>query len=383
MRIAFYAPMKPPSSPVPSGDRQMARHLVRALEIAGHDVDLAAILRSHDGSGDRERQERLRALGERLAVRVVTRYAVCEPENRPAAWFTYHLYHKAPDWIGPRVCDALKIPYIVAEASFAPKQANGPWDLGHEAAATAIRRADAIIGLNSHDSACVLPLLDDPRKLHLLRPFTDVEPLADAADARDIHHAALAEAYDLDPQAAILLAVGMMRPGDKLESYRVIGEALSNLGDEPWQLLVVGDGPARPEVERALAPLGDMVRFVGEQPPERLAEFYAAADLLVWPAIREAYGVAMLEAQAAGVPVVAGNAGGVADIVRDGETGLLVREGCAEEFGKAIRLLLQAPYYLAQLSANARHLAARDHSIEAAARALDDWLGDVIRETVS
>ena len=49
---------------------------------------------------------------------------------KPHAWFTYHLYHKAPDWIGPRISETLKIPYIIAEASYAAKQSGGPWDSG-------------------------------------------------------------------------------------------------------------------------------------------------------------------------------------------------------------------------------------------------------------
>src|SRR4030095_4370142 len=80
------------------------------------------------------------------------------PSRRPQAWFTYHLYHKAPDWLGPPVSRALGIPYLVAEASHAPKRAGGPWDLGQRAAAAAIAAADAILVLNPTDRDCLLPL---------------------------------------------------------------------------------------------------------------------------------------------------------------------------------------------------------------------------------
>ena len=59
MRVAFYAPLKPPDHPVPSGDRSMARLLIRALELAGHEVGLASRLRSRDTDGDPARQSRL------------------------------------------------------------------------------------------------------------------------------------------------------------------------------------------------------------------------------------------------------------------------------------------------------------------------------------
>ena len=383
MRVAFYAPMKPPTSPVPSGDRQMARRLMSALEGAGHDVELAAVFAARDGDGDADRQARLKDIGDRLADRLVRRVRNRPPDRRPDVWFTYHLYHKAPDWIGPAATRALGIPYVVCEASYAPKQAGGKWALGHDAAGAAIRHADLVIGMNTADAPCVRPLLAAPDRLRQLRPFTDVDTFAAAADGRDRHHAALVETYDLDPQAPLLLAVGMMRPGDKLDSYRLLARAMALLDDEPWQLLVVGDGPARRDVEAAMAALGgDRVRFAGEHPADALAPFYAACDLLVWPAVREAYGVSLLEAQAAGLPVVAGDSGGVSDIVRDGRTGLLVPVGDDAAFADAVRALLQAPYYLADYSRAARDVTAREHSLAYAARELDAALAAVVGEKV-
>ena len=375
--------MKPPTSPVPSGDRQMARHLMAALEAADHTVELASIFASRDGTGDPVRQQRLSGLGRRLAERLAGRLRARPAASRPEAWFTYHLYYKAPDWIGPMVSAALGIPYLVAEASHAPKRATGPWALGHQSSEAAIRHAEAVIGINSHDAACVAPLLARPGRYHSLRPFTDTKPFARAAAARDAHHASLVSRFDLDPRAALLLAVAMMRDGDKLDSYRVLGRALARITEEPWQLLVVGDGPARPKVEAAFTDLEPgRVCYAGEQPPEMLPGFYAASDIMVWPAIREAYGVALLEAQAAGLPVVAGNAGGVADIVRDGQTGLLTAEGDAEAFAEAVSSLLQAPYYLAGFAAEARRVTDAEHSIESAARSLDRVLQQTVSEYV-
>jgi glycosyltransferase involved in cell wall biosynthesis len=375
MRIAFYAPLKPPTAPSPSGDRHMARLLMRALTVGGHQVELAAIFRSRDGDGNALRQARLGELGGRLAHRLVERYGRRPRDARPGTWFTYHLYHKAPDWLGPAVSDALGIPYVVAEASFAPKRKGGKWALGHEAAGRAIRRADAIIGLNSNDAPCVLPLLDDPRRLFALSPFTETAPFAAAAAESDRHRHAVGAAFGLDMGVPLLLAVAMMRSGDKLESYQVLGAALATLDDIPWQLLVVGDGPARMAVEAALAALGDgRVRYAGELPPDELAPVYAAADLLIWPAVREAYGMAILEAQAAGVPVVAGNSGGVGDIVAHGRTGLLTATGDAAALADAVRTLLADPGRRADMGRRAGETVGREHTIAAAAARLNQAL---------
>ncbi|HYC13665.1 MAG TPA: hypothetical protein VEC75_05420, partial [Stellaceae bacterium] len=198
MRIAFYAPLKPPDHPVPSGDRRMARLLLQAIERAGHETMVAARLRSWDGTGDRGRQERVRALGNRIAARFVAR-ARRDPRRRPDLWLTYHLYYKAPDWIGPEVAEALGIPYVVAEASLAQKRRGGAWDLGHRATAAALARADRVIGLNSADREGVLPALASPERWLALKPFLDNAPFLRALARRDAARKALAERHGLDP----------------------------------------------------------------------------------------------------------------------------------------------------------------------------------------
>ena len=87
------------------------------------------------------------------------------------------------------------------------------------------------------------------------------------------------------------------------------------------RLAVVGDGPARPSVARALAPLG--ATLLGELGGEALADAYACLDVFVHTGTAETFGQTLQEAMATGVPVVAPAAGGPLDLVRDGVTGLL------------------------------------------------------------
>jgi len=153
MRIAFYAPLKPPDHKTPSGDRRIARLFLHALRQAAHEPFVASRLRSFDPLGGESRQARMAARGKRTAERLVTRWRRA-PETAPGLWFTYHLYYKAPDWIGPAVAAALGIPYVVAEAAFAAKRAGGPWDAGHRAVAAALRNA-SLEQLNLRDLAAV------------------------------------------------------------------------------------------------------------------------------------------------------------------------------------------------------------------------------------
>jgi glycosyltransferase involved in cell wall biosynthesis len=348
MRIAFYAPLKSPLHPAPSGDRQMARLLIRALRLAGHDVALASEFRSYDGVGDPARQHRLQAEGEAEARRLLAALR----DDPPDLWFTYHLYHKAPDWLGPRVSAELGVPYVVAEPSHAPKRAGGPWDLGYRAAARAIGQAALVLCLTRHDMACVAPLVAG--RLEWLPPFIDASSFLSAPRAGD---------------GRTLLAVGMFRPGDKLESYRRLGAALALL-EADWRLLVVGDGPERAAVERALP----RAEFRGQAGPEALPALYGAADLYVWPAAGEAYGMALLEAQAAGLPVVAGRERGVPDVVCEGETALLPTPGDAAAFAEAVRRLLGDGALRQEMGGRARAFVVGQRDLPAAAARLASWL---------
>ena len=111
MRIAFYAPMKAPTASTLSGDRHIARLMMTALARGKHQPELISRFSSRDGRGDRTRQGRLSSLGVRLAARLIRRLRNRPAGARPEAWLTYHLYHKAPDWLGPAVTAALGIPY--------------------------------------------------------------------------------------------------------------------------------------------------------------------------------------------------------------------------------------------------------------------------------
>src|SRR5439155_10373045 len=130
--------------------RRIARLFLETLRRAGHQPFVASRLRSFDAGGEARRQARLAALGQHSAERLLRQWQQ-KPETAPHLWFTYHLYYKAPDWLGPAISAALGIPYVIAEASYAAKRAGGSWAIGHRAIEQALRRADAVIGLNSTD----------------------------------------------------------------------------------------------------------------------------------------------------------------------------------------------------------------------------------------
>jgi glycosyltransferase involved in cell wall biosynthesis len=296
-RVAFYAPLKSPDHPVPSGDRQMARGLMQALELAtGGPVDLMSDLRSHEARGDPERQAALMEQARAEVARLTQDMA----SGGYDLWVTYHNYYKAPDLIGPKVCAALGLPYVLIESTRARKRLTGPWAEFAAQAEAASDAADVIFYLTQHDRDTLERDRPDGQELIHLRPFlarTDLPAQSDVTVSKTI------------------LSAGMMRRGDKLSSYQIIAETLPLMAQTGWTLSIAGDGPARSEVEALFAPFGRQVRFLGQLGPDALQAAYAEAALFFWPGVNEAFGMVYLEAQAAGLPVVAQDRPGVRDVV--------------------------------------------------------------------
>ena len=376
MQIAFYAPMKSPEHPNPSGDRRLAQLLMRALQQGGHQVQLASQHRSYNGTGNAETQEIIKQEGELQASKLLDAYTNGK-FKKPHIWLSYHLYHKAPDWIGPQVCQALDIPYVIAEASYAGKQSGGPWDLGLRASKRAIEIASAVISFNNVDDACILPLLKKGTKIHSILPFIDTRPYVVAAEERVLHRRLTADQYNIDPAMPWLLCVAMMRPGDKLRSYEQLGAALSKLSERTWQLIVVGDGSASDQVTSALAPINDQVHWIGTQDAETLPGIYAACDLYVWPAVNEAFGMAFIEAQASGLTVIAGNSGGVRGVVNAPDCGILVEPGNPEALAQAVTKLLDDSEDRQAMASRAWQHTRQHHGLDAGASALNQVLEKV------
>ena len=362
MRIAFYAPLKPPDHPVPSGDRQLARLLMRALALGGHDVALASRFRSFDRDGDAARQARIGDVGTRIADRLARR-----SRPRPDLWFTYHLHHKAPDVVGPAVCRALAIPYVVAEASVAPKQRDGRWSTGYAQSLDALRAANGIVFVNPADVPEVRRVLAPTTRTLALAPFVDVEAFREARSP---------------PRRASdgvrLVAVAMMRERAKLASYRLLANALRRIESLPWTLAIVGDGEARTDVAHAFARFGQRrVRFLGALDATGVAAALRDSEAFVWPAIDEAFGMALLEAQACGVPVVAGRSEGVAAIVADGRSGLIAPARDAAAFAAAVKRIVEDASLRASLAHGAIDYVRETHDLAPAARSLDRFLAEV------
>jgi glycosyltransferase involved in cell wall biosynthesis len=360
MKVAFYAPLKSPNHPVPSGDRLMARQIIAALEMAGHQVEIASELRSFTATPDDPLRQEIVNLADSEVDRLLNLWRIKPPQ----LWFTYHTYYKTPDLIGPRIAAELGIPYATAEASYSARQDATGWADSQRLLAKAVRQAAVNICFTERDRKGLAAAIPDGRYA-LIPPFIDDTLLrATTSDA---------------PKR--LVAVAMMRRGDKFDSYAMLARGLSQICDRDWTLTVIGGGPAMADVQALFSSFGEQrIRWLGELSPENISAELRLGGTYVWPGCGEAYGLAYLEAQAAGLPVVAQATAGVPEVVIDGRTGLLTPEGDVGAFAEAIGMMLDVGTRRREMGAAARLFVQGERSLPAASKSLDvilrQYLGD-------
>ena len=360
MRIAFHAPLKAPDHPVPSGDRTMARLLLAALSAGGHAVEVVSSFRSFLSAPDPERMRAVEAGAEREAERIGSLW---EREGPPDLWFCYHPYYKAPDLLGPRLAARFGLPYAAAEASHAGKRARGPWARWHRSNEAALRAANLQVCFTPRDAEGLAGLVA-PERVTMLPPFIDAGPFGAVARA------------SRDGGPVELVTVAMMRAGDKARSFAFLAAALAALPDGlDWRLTIVGNGPERDAVRALFAGLPDgRIIWAGQCDAAGVAGVLAAADLYVWPGFGEAYGIAYLEAGAAGLPSLAMDCGGIASVVAEGATGVLTPEGDFAAYAGALADLIADPARRARLGAAAREMVCGGRTVEGAAAVLSRTL---------
>lgn len=142
-----------------------------------------------------------------------------------------------------------------------------------------------------------------------------------------------------------------------------------------FPLVVAGDGPARGMLQAALA--GHDVHFTGMLHGHELAATYASSDVFLFPSATETFGQVVREAMAAGLPPIGIHAGGVQDIIRDGETGLLCPSGDEAALIGAVRRLAGDAALRATMGAAARHDAA-GHTWDAVFDRLTGWYAGLV-----
>ncbi len=163
-------------------------------------------------------------------------------------------------------------------------------------------------------------------------------------------------------QAVQILTVAHVLPA---KGHRQLLEILQRLRHLHWHWQVAGDCARSPGTARRLrelaaqAGLAERITFHGALQQEAVAALMANSDLLVLPSTFEAYGMAVAEAAAAGLPVLCNRVGAAEQLIQHGVTGLLASAGDWDSFGGHLRVLLEDAALRAALRDNLRHAAVR------------------------
>jgi glycosyltransferase involved in cell wall biosynthesis len=226
-----------------------------------------------------------------------------------------------------------------------------------------LRRADVAI-CNSHFTRSQLMRLAGHEHWHKLRVVRC------GVDSR---HFTPAERRPAGGPLRILTVARLVRA----KGHAVLLEALSSLRDEGIETVAtfVGDGPERERLERLACELRLDVRFTGAVGQDELPDYYNDAQVFCLPTLDEGLGVVLLEAMASGLPAVSSRLMGVPEVIRDGESGLLVPPGRPDELANALRRLAQSPELRERMGCSGRAIAVEEFDIDEAAVAVAGCLG--------
>jgi glycosyltransferase involved in cell wall biosynthesis len=221
-------------------------------------------------------------------------------------------------------------------------------------AALKYRLHDRVVAI-SQGIAGVLAQAGVPsHKLRVVRSSVDPRPWQQPES-----RAAFCAEFGTEPDAIL---IGVVAQLIERKGHRVLFDALRRLPDRArLRVICFGQGPLRQALEAEAQDLGATLRFAGFR--QDLRRWVGALDLLVHPAYMEGLGVSLLQASAAGVPIIASRAGGMPEAVADGLSGLLVTPGDPAELAAALRRLIDDAALRQRLGAQGRDRIEREFSV--------------------
>ncbi len=163
--------------------------------------------------------------------------------------------------------------------------------------------------------------------------------------------------------------------------YLVEGFAI-NLKDHPdLYCLIVGDGPSREALSNLAKKLGVANRVVFPGAVVDVAPYLALMEVFVLPSLMEGLGLSILEAFAAGKPVIASRVGGIVDVIRDRENGILIQPGSAQDVALSLDLLLSDRDLAARLAQSGKRTVQQDYSLERMTGQVEEVYASISRST--
>jgi phosphatidylinositol alpha-mannosyltransferase len=177
-------------------------------------------------------------------------------------------------------------------------------------------------------------------------------PMDIVPNGAEVRHFARARPATHLPTGRKLLFVGRLEPR---KGFPIAVRAFAQLAEQypDLQLVVVGDGPEKHAVDVLSPALRARVQMLGKVTYDALPTYHQAADIFISPATgSESFGIVLVEAMAAGLPLVASDIAGYREVSRHGKEGLLVKPSDPHALADGVRTLLDNPTYARTLGAN-------------------------------
>ena len=235
----------------------------------------------------------------------------------------------------------------------------------------ALRLADAVVTVDTRLYRHALRLVpEQAERIYTLMNFVDTSAFAPPADHEEEERARreLRRAWGVPEGKTVLFCPRRLVKKNGVVYPSLALAAMAGADRERFVLLHAGEGGEREEMERIVREnrLEQNVRLLGGQGPEAIRDLYRLSDIVLVPSVHsenveEATSLSALEAMASGRPLIAGNVGGLAEMVVDGETGLLVPAD-AEALAAAILRLASDPGFGARMARAAREYVVQNHS---------------------
>ncbi len=165
--------------------------------------------------------------------------------------------------------------------------------------------------------------------------------------------AALRQAFKISEDDRVIGNVSRLIP-DKGQEFLIRAMPVICQAFPVVKLLIVGDGPLRAGLEHLACSLGVAERIIFAGKRRDVPELLSIMDFFVFPTFHEAFGICVLEAMAAGIPIIATDDAAIPEIITHGENGWLVSPGSSEQIGEALKRLLSNAELSRRLAANAR-----------------------------
>jgi glycosyltransferase involved in cell wall biosynthesis len=338
-------------------------HLAKAIGVAGSERHLLSLLpelraRGVDasmcvivGPGGERFVQALRAVdvptlelpaGAHVNVRLAPRIFALLRERRPDVVHT-HLIHA--DVYGQPAGRAAGVPGVSTIHGTAPWIRRQPYRTAGVLAGRCARRT---IAISEHAARFAIDLgLAAADRVRVVLYGIDADQWVDDGRHRADSRASFGIAAD-----ELVVGVASRLVPHKGHDFLLAGFEAARREQPGLRLLVAGEGPLRAELEALAAPAGDRVEFLGYLGEERLVSFMQACDVIAFPTLPtfgEGFGLAALEASAAGRPVVATDVASLPEVIDDGVTGVLVPPGNVPALGAALARLAGEPELRARM----------------------------------